>query len=64
MQPLNLTVDEACRVLGIKRTLAYELLGKGKLSAVKCGNRTLIRVASIEAYSASLPKAVFQPVTA
>lgn len=64
MRPLNVTVDDTGVLLGIRKTTVYELLGKGKLEAVKCGRRTLVRVASIEAYSASLPKAVFQPVSA
>jgi hypothetical protein len=43
------------------RTKIYDLLGKGKLDAVKDGSRTLITIASIRRYQSSLPPATFKP---
>lgn len=36
------TVPDACRRLGIGRTLTYQLIAKGELRTIKIGSRTLI----------------------
>jgi len=56
-QPLSVTIAGATARCGINRTKLYELVGSGKLEAVKCGTRTLILVRSLDAYVASLPHA-------
>jgi excisionase family DNA binding protein len=56
MEPLNVSIVEAARILGIGRSKAYELLAAQKLEAVKLGARTLVRVASIKAFSDSLDR--------
>lgn len=58
MEPLNLPVLEAARVLGIGRSKLYEMLADpdNPLEAVKLGSRTLVRVASIRAFSDSLQR--------
>jgi excisionase family DNA binding protein len=43
------TVNDTCRLLGVGRTLIYELIGNGELVAIKIGNRTIITYASIKA---------------
>jgi excisionase family DNA binding protein len=55
MEPLNVTIPEAARILGCGRSKLYELIAANRLEAVKLGARTLIRVASLKAYSDSLP---------
>lgn len=55
MEPLNVTIPEAARLIGCGRSKLYELMAQKRLEAVKLGNRTLIRVASIKALSDSLP---------
>lgn len=45
--PLAVSVDQACRLIGIKRTLLYSLLGAQRLTKCKVGRRTLVTVASI-----------------
>jgi excisionase family DNA binding protein len=50
-----LRVSEACTTLGLSRSKLYEELSAGRLKAVKCGSRTLIPTASIEAWLAALP---------
>ena len=54
MEPLNVTIPEAARILGCGRSKLYELIGRNRLEAVKLGSRTLIRVASIKSFSESL----------
>jgi excisionase family DNA binding protein len=45
-----LTIDEACRALGIGRTKTYELVMSGTLASVKIGSRRLIAVTTIAEY--------------
>lgn len=54
MEPFNVTIPEAARIIGCGRTTLYELISDNRLEAVKLGSRTLIRVASIKAFSDSL----------
>ena len=49
MEPLTITVNDACKALGLGRTKIYELIGKGRLRTVKIGRRTLISTESIYA---------------
>lgn len=49
MEPLTVTVADACAALGIGRTKLYELIGAGQLETFKIGKRTLIKTASIRA---------------
>ena len=50
-----LSIDGFCKLYGLGRTFAYELIKEGKLRAVKCGNRTLILRRDAEAWVQSLP---------
>jgi excisionase family DNA binding protein len=54
IEPLNVAIPEAARLLGIGRSTAYELLGAGKLKSVKIGSRRLVTVASVRAFADSL----------
>jgi excisionase family DNA binding protein len=56
MEPLNISIIDAAKALGIGRSKAYELINAGYLETVKLGTRTLVRVASIKAFSDSLAK--------
>jgi excisionase family DNA binding protein len=47
-------VPEAAARLGIGRTLLYELIGSGVISAVKVHKRTLIAATELDRYVASL----------
>ncbi|MGK7871506.1 hypothetical protein, partial [Falsiroseomonas sp. E2-1-a20] len=55
--PLLASVPEACWMIGVKRSLLYVLIGKGAVTARKLGNKTLIDVASLQSFAASLPSA-------
>ncbi len=56
MDPINLSIIDAARALGVGRSKLYELINAGQLETVKLGTRTLVRVASIRAFSDSLAK--------
>ena len=49
---LTCTVEEAARLLGISRTLAYRLVQSGKLPSFKVGKRRLIPVTAVERFIA------------
>jgi excisionase family DNA binding protein len=42
-------VDEAAEVLGISRSLAYELVRKGELPSLRLGRRLVLPVRAVEA---------------
>ena len=46
---LTLTVEEACRLLGLGRTLGYELARRGELpGAIRLGRRLLVSRPALE----------------
>jgi excisionase family DNA binding protein len=47
MDRLMVSVAEACEMLSLGRTTIYKLIGEGRLTVVKVGSRTLVRVSSI-----------------
>ena len=57
MEPLYVTVAEARRLSGLGTTRMYELLGSGRITARKCGSRTLIDAASLRSFLEGLPRA-------
>jgi hypothetical protein len=61
--PLRTSVPkrEAQHVLNIGKTKLHDLLGEGKLVAVKNGVRTEITVESIKQLQADMPRATFKP---
>lgn len=42
-------------MIGHGRTKIYELIGEGKIEAVKAGRRTLLKTESLRRYAESLP---------
>jgi excisionase family DNA binding protein len=50
-----MTVREFCDRYRIGHTLAYEIIKRGELRAVKCGSRTLILARDARAWERSLP---------
>jgi len=45
---LTVTVEEAARLLGISRTLAYELVTRGELPHVRLGRRIVVSRRALE----------------
>jgi len=56
-RPYSMRVLAACKHSGLGRTKLYQLIAQGKITALKCGSRTLILTDSLETYIASLPRA-------
>jgi len=56
LEPLNVSIPEAARLLGIGRSSVYELLSvsDGRLKSVKIGSRRLVSLASVKALADSL----------
>lgn len=50
-----MSVADFCRAYGLGRTLVFELIKAGTLTAKKCGRRTLIPVDAAEAWFQGLP---------
>jgi excisionase family DNA binding protein len=46
---LTMSVEDAADVLGISRSLAYELVRKGELPSLRLGRRLVVPVRSVEA---------------
>lgn len=55
IKPSHLPIPGAVAYTGSSRSALYEALKLGKIEARKCGRRTLVSVASLDAYLASLP---------
>jgi hypothetical protein len=54
-EPLLVSIETATRMLSICQNGVYKLMRSGQLKALKCGRRTVIPVASLREYAASLP---------
>jgi excisionase family DNA binding protein len=51
-----LSVEEAAKAAGIGRTLLFEEIRKGRITALKVGRRTIITIDALETWLESLPK--------
>ena len=52
-----LSIAEVCKLLGVGRTSAYNLINSGALRVVKIGKRTLIPISDVAAI-ADLPRVI------
>jgi excisionase family DNA binding protein len=56
--PLSVPIPDACRIVGIGRTLLYQEIAAGRIQARKAGRKTLIPVESLHAWLNALPDAL------
>jgi excisionase family DNA binding protein len=49
MEKLTVTVAEAGKILGVSRSLAYQMANNGQLPVIRCGKRWLVSRRSLEA---------------
>ncbi len=49
MDPLLLSISDACTALGLGRSKLYQLIEKGHVETVAIGRRRLVRVDSLRA---------------
>jgi Helix-turn-helix domain len=57
LSPILCPISVAAQMIGRSERVIYDLIGRGQIEAVKSDGRTLIRVASLDRYAASLPLA-------
>ena len=50
MKPLAIDIDEFCKLTGVGRTKAYELINERQIARIKVGRRSLITYESAEAF--------------
>lgn len=50
VSPLSVGVDESARLIGVARSMMYEILARGDLQSFKIGRRRLILVKDLEAF--------------
>lgn len=50
MLPISVGVDEAARLIGVARSMFYEMIARGDIETYKVGRRRLVRVKALEAY--------------
>lgn len=48
IEPLAVSVTNAAKLLGVGRTVTYELIRCGKLETANIGRRNLVRMSSIK----------------
>jgi excisionase family DNA binding protein len=51
-----LSVEEAAKAAGIGRTLLFDEIRKGRLTARKVGRRTIVTIDELDSWLKSLPK--------
>jgi excisionase family DNA binding protein len=47
MEPVTVPVSEACRIVGIGKTLMFELIADGTVETIKLGRRRLVKTSSL-----------------
>jgi len=50
VSPLSVGVDESARLIGVARSMMYEILARGDLQSFKIGRRRLILIKDLEAF--------------
>jgi len=63
LQPILMTIPNAANFIGRGVTFIYNAIADGRLRAVKSDKRTLVQMASLREYAASLPPAKIKPDT-
>ena len=57
VSPLLVSVERAAELLGVGRTLVYEMLRAGSLPSIALGRRRLVPVKGLEAFVEQLTRA-------
>jgi len=47
---LAIGIDDAARVIGVARSMLYEIVARGEIESFKLGRRRLILVKTLDAY--------------
>jgi excisionase family DNA binding protein len=62
MEPILLPVPDACRVIGVSRSVLYELIAEGAITTRKLGRKTLILLLSSKPESERHNKPIWRAV--
>ena len=54
-EPLAVGILEGAHIIGVKRSTMYREINAGRIKALKLGKRTVILMATLQAYLDSLP---------
>ena len=60
IEPLLISISEACRIAGVSRSELYRRLAAGQIAAKKLGVRTRVVLSSLRQHVAALPAASFR----
>lgn len=52
---LTLSIPDACKILGIGRSLFYQEISEGRIPVLKAGRRSLVKKSDLEKWIAGLP---------
>ena len=50
LSPISVGVDDAARLIGVARSMLYEMIARGDIQTFKLGRRRLVRVKTLEAF--------------
>lgn len=50
IEPLNVSISDAARILGCGRSKTYELIRENRITVIKLGRRTLVPVSALRAF--------------
>jgi excisionase family DNA binding protein len=50
LDPISVGVDDAARLIGVARSMFYEMIASGEIDTFKLGRRRLVRVKTLEAF--------------
>ncbi|WP_373505992.1 helix-turn-helix domain-containing protein [Aestuariivirga sp.] len=55
IEPILISVEEACQLLNAGRTTFYQAVGSGRLKVRKLGRRTVVEMTELRRYVDTLP---------
>jgi excisionase family DNA binding protein len=50
VKPLSVGIEDAARLIGVARSMFYEIVSRGEIESFKLGRRRLVLVKELEAY--------------
>jgi len=50
LSPISVGIEDAARLIGVARSMLYEMIARGDIQTFKLGRRRLVRVKTLEAF--------------
>lgn len=54
IEPILVPIDDAAKIIGVKRTKFYSIVNEGLIPIVKIGRKSLVSLSSLKAYVSSI----------